>query len=317
MKEKAIIIILFLFFFSNKVYTQNISARATIDTNNVLIGDQLLLKLELKAPRDIRVVWPVVPDSIGKIIFIAATPIDTSDTNGIRLYRQRFVITSFDSGSYSIPPFTFMYERKGLPDMYPANTDPIFIKFATVPVDTTKPFKDIKPPAEEPNTWLDYWEYIALALGLVIIGDAIYFYLFYKKRKKHDELGYDPRIPPHIAAMEALKKLDNEKLWQNNMIKEFHVRLTEILRLYIERQIQFPALEMVTDEIIDGLRKAMLPPDLMNLARKILELADLVKFAKHEPLPDENSSSMAAAYQFINKTIPLINGNETNPEEKQ
>lgn len=284
-------------------YGQEIEAKIKSDTNNVLIGDQVKLRIELKTDKNVKITWPAIPDSIGKVEILSKTKIDTLDTNQRRIYQQDIVVTSFDSGHYEIPPFTFMYEKKGMSSLYPAQTEPLYLKFRTVAVDTTKPIKDIKGPLEVPFIFADYIPYL---IALIVIAVIVYLFIYYRKHRKPKEiakLDYDPRIPAHIVALEALKALDAEKLWQKGQVKLFFIRLTEIVRTYIERRFEIPALEMVTDEIVESLNAAKLDGDLIEKLKNMLTLADLVKFAKHQPLPDDISLAFKTAVEFVQRTV--------------
>ncbi|MBI5325139.1 MAG: hypothetical protein HZB41_07705 [Ignavibacteriae bacterium] len=304
MRRAKYILIVVLVLISVSLKAQRVSVRAGLDTNNVLIGDQLKLTLEATSDKKAKIVFPVIPDTIGKIEVLSRSKIDTVDSNGLFSLKQRFVITSFDSGWHSIPSLTFTYAGKGITDEYTVWTDSLLLKFNTVQVDTSQAIKDIKPPLDEPISWEEYLLYFII--GISIIGIGILAYKLWKryKKKKESPLDYDPKIPPHIIALEALKQLDSEKLWQKGKIKLYHIRLTEIIRLYIERRYLIPALEMITPDIIQSLSEAKIVDELILYMKKVFEMADLVKFAKFQPLPDENTLVLNYAFDFVNKTIP-------------
>jgi len=297
------VVVLILVSFSLKA--QNVSVRAWIDTNNVLIGDQLKLTLEARSDKKTNIVLPIVPDTIGKIEVLNRSKIDTLDSNGIYSIQQKFIITSFDSGWHPIPSFVVMYAKKGMPDLYPLSTDTLYLKFNTVPVDTAQAIKDIKPPLDEPISWEEYLLYFII--GIAVIGLAFLAYYLWKRYKKKKEvpMEYDPKIPPHIIALESLRQLDSEKLLQKGKVKLYHIRLTEIIRLYIERRYLIPALEMITPDIIQGMNESAIDEELISFMKKVFETADLVKFAKFQPLPDENTLVMNYAVDFVNRSIPV------------
>lgn len=287
-------------FIINVLNAQNVNFRAIIDTNNLMIGDQAKIKLVFKSDQKLDVRFPAVPDSIGKIEFLAKTNIDTSNLNNAFQLSQSFVITCFDSGVYSLPAFEASYK---LGDSFVSiQSNLIQLKFTTVKVDTASGFKDIKPPAEIPFSIWDYINYIIAGLGILIgIGIGYYFVKKYRKPKLLID-GYDPHIDPHIIALEALKQLDNEKLWQKGSVKLYFIRLSDIVRTYIERRFAFIAMEMTTDEIISTLLEIKLSENLINDLKKTLFIADLAKFAKYSPLPDENSFCMNASLDFVRST---------------
>ena len=116
-----------------------------------------------------------------------------------------------------------------------------------------------------------------------------------------------PLEPAHVIAFRELDRLKEEKIWNRGMVKEYYTRLTEITRKYIERQFDIPAMESTTEEILDAFKRANLDDNLLNeMLKELLELADLVKFAKEDPLPVDNQTNLNNAYIFVQKTYPLF-----------
>ena len=104
---------------------------------------------------------------------------------------------------------------------------------------------------------------------------------------------------------QAIKELDEikqQKLWQQGRSKEYYTLITDTLRKYIEERFGINAMEMTSGEILDLIRKNSEAQSVYDNLRQILQLADFVKFAKMNPLPDENDLSMMNAYLFVNQT---------------
>ncbi len=308
--------LILVLFSSNILLSLDIQTNAKIDTNDVLIGDQIKLSLEVIFPKNLRLNFPTIPDTIGKIEILARTPIDTIDSNAQRIMRQNLIITSFDSGYFEIPPFYFIYEKEDTKELYPIATSPLMVKFSTIPIDTADTIRDIKPPLDVPYTFEEFLPYI---IGLLLLALTIYLVIqFLKRRKpKHKLLqDYDPKIPPHIIALDELRKLNDEKLWQKGEIKLYYTKLTDIIRTYIERRFNIMALEMTSDEILYELEKLNLDNGLIETSRKMYQIADLVKFAKFLPLPDEHSFCFNSAVEFVKSTIPVEISNGNKKEDK-
>jgi hypothetical protein len=146
---------------------------------------------------------------------------------------------------------------------------------------------------------------------LLIIAGVISFAVYYYKKKKKKEpifrLPQKPKLPPHEIALKELEELRDKKLWQNNKIKEFHSELTEIIRKYIEGRFGIPALEMISDDIIESINRLDIDNRKKEELTEMLRLADLVKFAKESPLPSEHDLSFNNALDFVKGTIIMIN----------
>lgn len=112
----------------------------------------------------------------------------------------------------------------------------------------------------------------------------------------------EPKLPPHEQAIKELDEIKQQKLWQQGRSKEYYTLITDTLRKYIEDRFGISAMEMTSGEILDLIRKNSEAQSVYDNLRQILQLADFVKFAKMNPLPDENDLSMMNAYLFVNQT---------------
>ncbi|HAW09417.1 MAG TPA: hypothetical protein DCW42_09725 [Bacteroidetes bacterium] len=318
-KRTTFIFVLLLIGISSipSIFAQSIAPEAMLNQNEGLIGDQVNLNLSVKIPKNYTIEFPKIPDSLGKLLFINISKIDTTKQDDSLYLQQNITLTSFDTGTYEIPPFFFILKKIEDTLTYPLSTNRLFLKYTSVAIDTAKPIKDIKPPFQVPASFWDYFWYIFIPI--LIIGICYFGYKYYKNHKKKPVLkpAYDPKIPAHIQALNDLKQLDEQKLWQKGKFKEYHSELSEILRLYIERRYSFPALEETTSEILEEIDLNISGDSLKQSLKKILELADLVKFAKYIPFPDENINSMDKAIEFVNYTKPIdIPPVQENPSDK-
>jgi len=286
------------------VSAQNSEFKVKSDTNSILIGQQIKLNLSIKTQSENEVYWPQISDTIGeKLEVVSRSGIDTSTLdNGFKLYSQNINVTCFDTGIFEFPPLTLMI-KKGNYTIESLSSELFNVRVNTIPVDTTIAIKDIKGPESIPYSLEEILPWIIGALLLLIlIAAIIYFVRKYKKGKPLFSMPKKPALPPHIVALGAFESLRRKKLWQNGQIKEFHSELTDILRSYFESKFSFGAMEMTSDEIIneclktDGLRA------ITDKAKTIMTLADLVKFAKQEPLPDEHDNSLKLAIEIVEQT---------------
>ncbi|HBB91557.1 MAG: hypothetical protein A2X22_06100 [Bacteroidetes bacterium GWF2_49_14] len=280
---------------------------ARIDTTRMLIGDQVNLWLELDQASKQIIHFPSPGDSIaGKIEVLSASRPDTiAHTKQSWKLRQRIVLTAFDTGFYVIPPFVFRF-ADGSDSL---KTAALGLEVLGIPVDTTKGITDIKAPYEIPVSFVEVVPYLVVGLLLVLI---ILLYIRYiRKKRKQLEDAPRPEIPPvpaHIWALGELDELVREKLWQQGKVKLYYSRLTDILRRYIELRFLFPAMEQTTDEIMSDFRKAGNLPENISLELfNLLQLADLVKFAKWNPVAEEHESSQKSSYDFVLRTKPVVN----------
>lgn len=286
--------------------TNRIKANAVIDSTNILIGDQINLRLEVDQPNNVNLEFPQIADSISSSIeVIERSPLDTfelSDEDQIRII-QNFVITSFDTGVQMVPQFKFTLKYDELADSL--FTEPLAFHVHGMPIDTTKGPVDIKKPYAAPVTLKEVTPYI---LGVILIAAIVFFIFYYIQRKKKNQPLFvkpeKPKEPAHIIALRALDRIKEEKIWQQDKIKQYYSEVSDTLRAYIEDRFNIPAMEQTSDETLSAFkfRRDLIDQKSMENLTQILQLSDLVKFAKYHPLPDDNNFSLINAYLFVNQT---------------
>lgn len=315
-----IVFILTLFLVSGVANAQRIKATARLDSTNILLGDQVKLFLEIDHPKDVKVEFPQVPDSLnqGLIEILSRNPIDTFelDNEGFQKQIQSYLITSFDSGSYRISPMWFKINVDGTIDSVPTNGVSLFVH--SMEIDTTRGPADIKMPYDAPLTLKEVTPYI---LGVILIGAIIFLLLYSIKRRKANKPIFarpaKPKEPPYIVALRELDRIKTEKVWQKGKSKQYYSEVTEALRVYIVDRFEIPAMEQTSDETIESFQanKDLLTDKLFSSLSQTLKLADLVKFAKYKPLADDDSLSLTNAYTFVNETKRVVKEKEEGKEK--
>lgn len=301
------LLLIFLLFVSQHLFAQNeAQVRAKIDATQITVGDQARLFIEATHnAKQSRIEWQI-PDSFGKLEVVEKGKIDTTKQGDLVTYKQRLLITGFDSGMFTVPPIVFpVIPNNGT--AYTIQTDPFPLLVQTVAVDTTKPFKPIKGIMLIKNTWLDYLLYIIGAIVfIVLLVTVILYFIRNKKTKPPVVVPQGPVETLQEKTLRLLNELDQKQLWQKGAIKEYYIELTDILRNYIEVRFRTPALELTTDEILDSARRHKEMAKHTEMLGKILYTADLAKFAKAQPLPQEHIDTMEYAKRFIEATKPVI-----------
>lgn len=300
----VLLAILFGFIKGQQATAQTFAAEASLDTNEILIGDQVKYQWSISGPAEYHIIPPVLTDTVvDKIEILDQSSIDSISAKGAErlVLRKQMTLTSFDSGEYRLPPLKFIAVSPEK-DSLEVLTNEQYLRVSTVEVDTTKAIKDIKGPIEEPFTLEEAMPYIVGGLVLAAIILAAIFIIRRLKKKKPVLVKPKPKIPPHVTAYNELEKLKKKKLWQNNFIKQYYTELTDITRTYIEGRFGINAMEMITGEILESLQNRNISEDSLRKLDQMLTLADLVKFAKANPLPTEHDESMKNAFAFVDET---------------
>ena len=294
--------------FLNTARAQNFSVSATPDSTLMVIGGQMDLTLEVLQDPDLKVSFPQFSDTITQNIeIVEKSDLDTTQIREDRIaVRQKYRITSFDSGLHYIPPMKFELASAQMEQQKETRSIGMRVVNPFENVDPQKGIADIKGPIDTPFKLSELYRFLPWILGglglALLIAAAIYFYLTRRNPLKAI-LKEKPKEPAHVIALRKLDQVKEDKAWQKGHIKEFYSDLSDILRHYIEDRYGIPAPEQITSQIMESLRYVDLPDEnVPDKARQVLELADLVKFAKFEPLPDENDLSLMNAYFFVNQT---------------
>lgn len=285
-----------------KAYAQKPLIDIAIDSAAILIGEQTTLHLTVTTDKD-RPVQIVIPNDTlmaGVEVLNLSKPDSTEIENNRLLIKQDVLITSFDSSLYLLPPLKVI---DGVDTVY---SNQVALKVTTIPVNTDKPeeFNDIKDIWKPPFVWADYYPIIyGILLALFLI--CLIAYIIKRLRAKKSLIPFkkpEPKLPPHEQAIKELDEIKQQKLWQQGRGKEYYTQITETLRKYIVDRFGINAMEMTTGEILDLIRKNTEAHSVYENLKQILQLSDFVKFAKMNPLPDENDLSLMNAYLFVNQT---------------
>lgn len=214
---------------------------------------------------------------------------------------QRTILTCFEPGEH--------YLHIG--------DDSLLIVVNDVEVDTSSiEIRDIAPLQKVPYTFWEIFRWILLALGIVAIGLGVWWILTHHK-KMEEMLGMSEPVDTRTPAQRALDNLETlrrQQLWQTGKVKEYHTLLTDAVRQFIEESTGIRATEMTSDETIEAVESGQWRTE-SSLLRNIFSTADLVKFAKSEPLPYEHDRSMNDAIAFINQLWEKVKPAE--PENKE
>jgi len=285
--------IVFLFSYICCFSQMDVSVKASVNRNKIMIGEPVELKLEAKVPAGSAAKWFPV-DSIAHFEFIDKGKIDTTITSDSRTYRQTLLITSFDSGRWALPAFPLAIDNKE----YLTDSLPVSVAYSNF--DPKQDYHDIKEIIEVENTATRYINWVLLALAVLSLLAVIYFL-----RKKADK----PREPvikktisklsPLEEAVQALEGLRQRGYAEQTGAKTFHTELNDILRRYLYRKTNIATMEKTSGELTLQLNKFDLPAANFTALAQALRMSDAVKFAKYQPAPDEND----LAFETIKKSV--------------
>ena len=316
---KYLLLIVIIFMTLPVVYSQEIRLKSALEHDSIWLGDQIKLMVVVEQAAGTKIEFPHLPDSIQKIEILKRSKIDTSKLDANRLQiKQTYLVTCFDSGAHYIPSFYFKIKNGDHLDSLKCNDLTLFVKYPNV--DLKRGPADIKKPFKAPVTFKEIAPWL---LGIILLAAIVFLVIYAISRRNKNRPLFQrppkPKVPPHIIALQELDKLKNENLWQQDKVKDYYTRLTDIVRVYIEERFRMAAMEQTTPEILDGFKNLKSQIDMKSVLelKEILELADLVKFAKLTPLPDENFNMLNNAYLFVKETTDEVVSEVPEPEKPE
>ena len=279
--------LVYFFMLTHFVVFSQISTK--VDSTNVLIGDQInfTISATLKNPSS----FNEFSDTVGKFEIIDKSIIDTIQNDSLWILQQKYVLSIWDSGTFYIPALK----------MESFTSDSIEVYCNTIQTNINEDFKDIKEPINLSITFMEILPFLIAFLILILLLFLIRYLLKNKSEKPITKVVQKEILLPYQIALNELQKLKDENLLKKELVKDYHIKLSEIVRRYIEDGIGFQAMELTTNEILNELKQRKIET---NKISEFFKISDLAKFAKLKPLEIENKECMDIAIEFVKNTKP-------------
>ncbi len=278
--------------------------RSRISRDSILIGDQVEWTLDFQlAPGEAVSISKPGAEPVPGVEALGEMALDTlSDKKGTLSLRGRIILTSFDSGSYVLPPlYVLMARADGSIDTLEYTGPRLAVN--TIPIDTaTFQPHDIKGQIRYPVTFREVIPWVGLALLVAALVWLLVRWI--RLRRQNRDFFGKPVVkdPPHIVALRSLEKTRAQKLWQAGKQKQFYTQVTDALRQYIADRFDVAALEQTSAEMFRDLQDKDIEPELKEKLKDLFTTADFVKFAKHTASDQENENAIPTAIRFVNET---------------
>ena len=314
--KRILYFILILFVFPT-LHAQEV--KVATSTKNIKIGEQIEYKISVQAPANAAVVFPE-GQTFGALEMVKTNPTDTLKEAGKFRLEKAYYLTQFDEGKYTIPQQKIQISHK---DFY---TDSLLVEVHNVAIDTLKqPLYDAKPIAEVTSPSSSHlWLWIVGIVALLLTAAALYFFVFRKKKLSAEE--ERKKLPPFERAIQDLKDLQNSKYLIESQHKAYYTRLTDIVKEYLEDEVHILAKESTTDELLAKINdlqqtgKLHLSAETISNLKRVLQNADLVKFAKSKPSDNNAEYDRETIENVVIKTqeaIPVIQPEDQINEQNQ
>lgn len=290
-----------------------VQVKARLDSVRLLMGRLTALHLEVVEDAGTKGSFPLLaaprPDGIvglcgDSVELRTSISRDTVSLGSGRIQINYTVpVQSFDSGEYRLPPFVYVAGRDT------ARSNELMLQVIPVPVNEDAKISDyagVAEPADKsifdilPQWMVDFWWVILLILLLA----ALTVWGIIRYRDRGYILPKKPEPSPYKVAKHQLAQLRAQRLWERGLEKDYFTRLTDVLRIYLDKRFGINAMEMTSDQIVRTLADNPSVKEKRDYIRKILTTADFVKFAKVRPQPGDSVSALEDAERFVEETKP-------------
>ena len=277
----------------------------SIDSTSIFIGEEITYKLEVHSDTLNLIKFPESKSFIPMEV-LKTYDSDTITSNEKYIISKKYALTNFDAGSYILPKQKVVF---GDTTLY-SNSKKIEVKL--VAVDTSKQrLYEIKPNIEmskldifltRANSFAN--DYMSI---LILILIFILFYIYRNKIFRKKEFKYEKS--PYQKAKDEINLIAKSEYTAVQNAKEYYSKLSFIIRNFLEIKVFDHSLESTTGELLYELKRIKSKGELnlasstLNNLQKVLQTADLVKFAKYQP--DEDIAKKDT--EVINITVDEIN----------
>ena len=272
--------------------------KASIDKNEILIGEPLRLTLDVKSTMVSGNLLPQF-DSIPHFETIEKGSRDSLISASGASYHLEWKLTSFDSGTRYIPSFAITIGTQ----IY--KTDSLAVEVSYGKIDTAQDYHDIKSIIDIENPDVKYIPWILGVVTLISLALFIYF-IRQPSTVNRQPFGNDPevtRISPMDEAMNSLEQLKKMLRDDPSSVKKYYSGINDTLRIFLNRKTGLVTMEKTSEELIHSLSDMKIDRDVFTKLATALRMGDFVKFAKYIPGPYENEDN----WETMRKAILTVN----------
>lgn len=310
-----------IIFLTGYVFAQeaSISIDSKVDKSTITIGDLVTYSVIVTRNPEVQVEMPELGANLGAFEIRDYTMHEPISDDGKLVERVDYLISTFDVGEFEIPPLSFYFSIPPDSTKHELKTRKLKVRVESLKPSEAGDIRDVKNPLALPRDFKKWiiWGSIGFA-ALVLIAASIYIWRRKKAGKGLLPDKVEPPRPAHEVALEELAALKESSLLPEGKVKEFYIRISEIIRRYIEGCYFIIAMELTTFELVENLKRSEIPLDESELIHEFLANCDMVKFAKYKPTDAENAAIVDKAFEIIERTkLVYVEPEETEAGEKE
>jgi hypothetical protein len=277
--------------------TAPVTVQTRVEPGRVHIGTPFRYTMVVKANEDVELVVPILAERIGEFSIQDFGEVPHEPREGRVEVERWYDLVTYEAGDHIVPGPTVQYRVAGS-DLQRVDAPDALIMVESLLGSDATDIRDVKPPADPPRDYRVLWWAAGGLLGLATLG-----FLLHRLLNRPRRAAAPPPRPAHEVALEGLTRLRAAGLLESGRHAEFFVRLSDVVRAYLEARFGLRAPEMTTEEFLQAAQHAkQLSTESRSLLAGFLTEADLVKFARHVPGTDDAERAHEAARRFVEST---------------
>lgn len=274
-----------------------------VEPREVTIGTPFRYTMRVEAAGDVELVVPILAERLGDFFITDFGEMPRQQDEGNVVLERWYTLVTYEPGDQIVPGPPVQYrvpgselQRLDAPDAL------VIVDSMLAKAEKADDIHDIRGPAAVPRDY-SILGWIAVAVLVLVASVLALFRLLNRSRVA----AAPPPRPAHEVALEALTRLRAARLPDAGRHEEYYVRLSSIVRSYLEGRFHLRAPEMTTEEFLQVAQRnpQLAPPQRASLVQFLGE-ADLVKFARYVPTLPDAERAYSAARQFVESTQPQL-----------
>ena len=306
MRPKFIAFLAFaIFFLFSHSFAQegSISIDSKVDKSTITIGGLITYSIIVTHDAGVQVELPELGANLGAFEIRDYTVHEPLTENSKSVEQFDYIISTFDVGEFEIPPLSYYYSFPPDSTKHELKTRKLKILVESLRPSEEGDIRDIKAPLVLPKDYRKWIIWGSSGFASMLLAGVL-FYIWRRKRAGKGLLPekIEPPRPPHEIALEELTALKDSSLLQEGKVKEFYIRISEVIRRYVEGRYFIVAMELTSFELRENLKRSEIPAEEIAMFYEFLSTCDLVKFAKYKPSSAKNSANLNKAFEIVERT---------------
>ena len=275
----------------------------TAEPAKVGLGDSVTLRFRL-TPNDRDLLSDTTPRPVAELPpGVRILSVEPLRRGADRVFTGTARIAFYRTGKRETPVFGIPWVQIVTGHRSTVTHEPVEIEVTSTIPAGNPPLRDIREP-DSPPAFGAFWALIGAASAAGIAWLAAR--LLKRRRRAKPELAAAPPPPPpppdpYTAALARLEAIDSENWSARGDVARHYELVADALRDYLEAARGIPARERTTTELLWSLPPGLAEGGLRRRVQEVLGEADLVKFAKLRPAPNESARYTGHARDLLER----------------